>query len=82
MRLLDEDSDRTIKSLALYLTPKEAESARNALENLLAWHAQGNIEHVHLDDREYEHHLTLVLYTPEQAGAFQERWRRLIVEDE
>jgi hypothetical protein len=81
VRLLDEDSDRTIKSLALYLTPKEAQKARNALDELLAWHESSKIEHVHLDDTEYEHHLTLVLYTPEEAERFQERWRRLIVED-
>jgi hypothetical protein len=39
------------------------------------------MEHIHLDDREYEHHLTLVIYWPERADEFQPRWRRLIVED-
>jgi hypothetical protein len=81
VRLLDEDSDRAVKSLALYLTPKEAQKARKALDELLASHESGKVEHVHIDDSEYEHHLTLVLYTPEQADRFQERWRRLIVED-
>jgi hypothetical protein len=81
MRLLDEESDRTVKKLALYLTPKEAEEVRKALDSLLSDAERGKMEHVHLNDREYEHHLTLVIYWTERADEFQPRWRRLIVED-
>jgi hypothetical protein len=81
MRLLDEDSDRALTSLALYLKPKEAERVRNELDRLIRDAERGRVDHVHVDDHEYEHHLTLVLYTPERADEFQPRWRRLILED-
>jgi hypothetical protein len=82
VRLLDEDSDRALSRLALYLTPHEAERIRQELDRLIRGAERGRLEHTHVDDGEYEHHLTLVLYTPERVGEFQPRWRRLILEDE
>jgi hypothetical protein len=81
VRLLDEDSDRTLTSLALYLTPKEAQRVQKELDRLIQAAEKGRLDHVHVDDREYDHHLTLVLYTPERADEFQPRWKRLILED-
>ncbi len=80
VRLLDEDADRALARVVLYLTAREAEEVRNALDDLLSDAEKGRLEHVHVDDREYEH-LTLVLYAPERAGEFQPRWKRLIVDD-
>jgi NAD(P)H-dependent FMN reductase len=81
MRLLDEDSDRALKKVALYLTVAEARKVRKALDQLGARLEAGRVEHVHVDDREYEHHLTLVLYSPDDADSFEPRYRRLIRED-
>jgi hypothetical protein len=82
MRLLDEETDRTLRKLALYLTPEEAREVRDALEQLLIDRETVRLEHVHVDDREYEHHLTLVVYTAEQVDELQPRYRRLIIDDQ
>ena len=82
MRLLDETADRALTKLALYLTPEEAREARAALASLLAAHERGRLDHHHLDDGEYQHHLTFVVYTPERADEFQPRYRRLIIDDQ
>ena len=81
VRLLDEDSDRALTRLALYLTAKEAKQMGKALEDLAIRLEEGRPDHVHVDDREYEHHLTLVLYSPDDLDGLQPRYRKLILED-
>lgn len=81
MRLLDEEADRPLAKLALYLTPKEAEKLQRAEGARGAGFACDRLEHTHISGQEHEHHLTLVVYEPGRAVEFQPRYRRLIAED-
>ncbi len=45
MRPLDDDSDRTLSRLALYLTPEEAERMRQELDRLIRGVERGRLEH-------------------------------------
>jgi hypothetical protein len=46
MRMLDTDGDRSVHQLQLYLTPREAQELRTALDRLLADPEANEHEHV------------------------------------
>ena len=77
MRILDVDSDRAMANISIYLTPSEAKEMLGYLEQLVS-HPEGH--HIHLNDQEYEHEITVAVYTADNLGEFDERSRRLIAE--
>ncbi len=78
MRILDQDSDRALARVTLYLTSSEAAEMRDSLASLLQDPA-GRHEHVASED--YAKEVTLCVYTPGESEGFSERSRTLINDD-
>jgi hypothetical protein len=79
MRILDEDSDLALRHIVVLLTNKEAIELRDDLTRIIA--QNNSLEHVHIDDMEYEHEVTLSLYKEGHLSCFHERIKKLIRED-
>jgi hypothetical protein len=80
MRILDQDSDKATSNVLLLLTSQEASELRDELERLLQ--SGHDEDHGHIDDRDYEHEITIVLYTDDKTSKFNERVKKLINQDE
>lgn len=78
MRMLDEDGDRKVDRLTLYLTQAEAEELRDSLEGVLKG-PRGN--HAHIPSADFQKEVTIVIYDDGQLDEFDERSKRLILED-
>jgi len=80
MRILDQDNDKATKNVLILLTPEEAAELRDDLERML----QGNIfqEHTHINDKEFEHEMTVAIYDASELEFFDERTKKLVLEDE
>lgn len=76
VRILDVDSDRSLGSIGIYLTPEEASQLVGQLQDLLD-HPDNN--HAHLNDAEYQHEITVSVYTPSNIRFYDERSKRLIL---
>lgn len=80
MRILDEDSDKAIKNILILLTPEEASELRDDLERMLQKNASD--EHTHINDMEFEHEMTVAIYSSGEIDSFNERSKKLILNDE
>jgi len=79
MRLLDETSDKSINNLTLLLTKAEAIQFIGYLELLTEDDIGG---HYHLSNKDYSKEITLVLYDENDISLFNERYKKLIIDDE
>jgi hypothetical protein len=78
MRILDVSTDNKLQNICVYLTPAEAKQMLGYLEDLIA----GKIEHhAHLNDDSFDHEITLAIYTMDNLDEFDERSKRLILEE-
>ena len=80
MRFFDNDNNKAVKNLTLYLTINEAKELLSDLQANLDNY--GKNYHSHIYDESYNHELTVVLYDKENLKAFDERSVKLIVNDE
>lgn len=80
MRILNEDSNKSMKNALLLLTLQEASELRDDLERLISQKIFN--DHSHLNDSDYEHELTIALYDSGNIGEFNERTKKLILHDE
>ena len=80
MRILNEDSNKSIKNALLLLTVQEASELRDDLERLISQKIFN--DHSHINDSDYEHELTIALYNPDNIEEFNERTKKLISHDE
>ncbi len=78
MRLLDEDGGKRLERVILYLTQSEAEQLKNDLEQLLLKPSQ---YHAHVSGDDYQKEVTVTIYQPGQLEGFEERSKKLILED-
>jgi hypothetical protein len=79
MRILDEDGDKPLNAVIVYLTKTEAAELRDSLELILA-DPIGRHEHVSSDD--YRKEVTICIYDKDHLDEqFHERSRKLILED-
>jgi hypothetical protein len=79
VRILDEDNDKSLSAIILYLTKSEASQLRDYLEQVLA-HPIGRHEHVSNSD--YTKEVTICIYDPDHLDEnFHERSKKLILED-
>jgi hypothetical protein len=79
MRILDEDNDRSLKRITLFLTADEANSLYNQLGKLLS---KPKTHHLHVEDENFEREITLAIYSASDLLKFDERSRKLIEKDE
>jgi RHS repeat-associated protein len=78
MRILDEEADRALNRVTIYLTRDEARELRDSVDSLLQ---RGRDDHEHVSALDQSKELTVCLYNPANVAAFSERSRRLILED-
>jgi len=79
MRILNNENEGPLKDITLFLTKEEATELKDDLEKLIK--NIGNNEHVHINDKEYVRELTVTLYNPNNLNHFDERSKKLILED-
>jgi len=78
MRVLNGDTDTSVKSISIYLTMSEAKQMLGYLEQLVD---DSYNDHFHLNDDSYEHEITLVAYNQSDLTAFDARSKVLIEQD-
>lgn len=80
MYMLDDESNKRIRSLTLLLTKDEIKQllgyARQLLED------KPSSDHYHLSTEDYQKEITLCLYEPTKIENFQPRIQKLILLDE
>jgi hypothetical protein len=79
LRILDVENDKALNDVTLYLTISEAKELLGDLQDLI--NKFGRNEHAHINDTEFNHELTLVLYDEQNLVGFDERSKKLIKED-
>lgn len=77
MRILDEDSDRPLSRVTLYLTIDEARELRSTLDAVFQDHSR----HEHISSNDYDKQITVCVYDTSALQGFTERSKRLILED-
>jgi hypothetical protein len=78
VRILDQDSDKSINAVIIYLTQAEAGELRDSLEQIIA-DPVGRHEHVSSSDNAKE--ITVCLYDVNKLEQFDLRSKKLIQED-
>jgi len=81
MRMLDMATQQPLRNVIVYLTREEAIQVRSALDQLLAITDDAVAEHIHINDSEYRHELTLTIYTKANIDKFDARSRQLLLEE-
>jgi len=76
MRIHDDESDRTLDSVTLFLTRSEAEYLQGLLPDLLA-----GTHHGHVSSADFEKELTVCVYDPGVLEGFSDRAKRIILDD-
>jgi hypothetical protein len=79
MRILDIENNKVSKNITLYLKLEEARKLADDLHRLIDNY--GNNEHTHINDCDYTHEITVVLYNENNIIDFNERSRKLIIAD-
>ena len=78
MRILNNENAGPLKDITLFLTKEEATELKDDLERLIK--NIGNNEQ-HINDIEYFRELTVTLYNPNNLNHFDERSKKLKLED-
>jgi hypothetical protein len=80
MRIYNVDSDKKVNKVILYLTADEAKVMKDSLEAVL-----GNSKkhhHEHIPDSDFQNEITVCIYKEDDLTSFDERSRKLILNDE
>jgi len=80
MRILDTKNDKALKNICIYLTKVEAQELLDDITAMLETDEKDY--HVHVNDLQYVHELTLAIYDEEDVSLFDERSKKLIQIDE
>lgn len=79
MRILDNETDKKLDSVMLFLT-------RTELQQLLGYATQllekPSCDHCHLTNDDYQKEITICIYEPGKANNFDKRTQKLIECDE
>ncbi|MDL2225932.1 hypothetical protein LJC20_07075 [Eubacteriales bacterium OttesenSCG-928-M02] len=79
MRILNEDNNSAIKNLTILLEYHEATELFDSLSAMIK-DCQKH-EHEHINDKEYEHEITIAIYDENNISTFNPRMVQLIKED-
>ncbi len=79
MRILDDEYDRRLDSIILFLTREELGQLGGYVQQLLE---DQNCDHVHLSSQAYHKEITLCIYDPNDTEKFDKRIQKLIQADE
>ena len=79
MRILDENTDKSVNAVIIYLTKSEASEMRDSLAQILA---DPIGRHEHVSNSDYTKEVTICIYDPDHLDEhFHERSKKLILED-
>lgn len=79
MRIYDQENDKTLQDLILCLTKNEAIELRDSINAMLK---NKNFDrHEHIDDEEFCHELSIMIYDMDNLTNINERLIRVIKED-
>jgi hypothetical protein len=74
MRIIEEKSMKSLKSILIMLTPSEASELASSIRSIDP--TKG--EHIHVDDLEYAREITIAIYTDQNEHFFTKEIRDLI----
>jgi hypothetical protein len=80
MRIYNLDLDTKVNKVILYLTPEEAQEMKHALEQVMS--DSKKYHHKHILDNEYKREITICIYKEDNLSSFDERSKKLILNDE
>lgn len=78
MRILDDESDKKLDTVTLFLTKEEILQLRSDLDHLIA---KPKLNHTHLSSEDYKKEITVCVYDEEDLEGFHPRSIKLIKED-
>ena len=78
MRILDDESDKKLDNISIFLTKEEAIQLRGYLNQLLE---NTGLQHSHLSSIDYQKEITICLYDEGKLDNFNQRSIKLIKED-
>ena len=78
MRILDQDTNKPLERIIVYLTLAEAREMNDKIESLLA---SDGVHHEHVPSDNYQKEITLTIYENRPIESFDERSRQLIKDD-
>ena len=79
MRILDNDNDKALKNLTIYLKVCEAKELLGDLQRLVK--NSNDYGHAHINDEEFIHEITLVVYDESDLKGLNNRSKKIISED-
>ena len=79
MRILDDESDKKLDSVSIFLTKEEAIQLRGYLTQLLD---NSKLQHSHLSSADCQKEITICLYDEKHLENFHSRSIKLIQKDE
>jgi hypothetical protein len=78
LRILDDESDRKLDNVSIFLTKEEAVQLRGYLNQLLD---DSKLQHCHLSSKDYQKEITICLYDEKNLESLNQRSIKLIKED-
>jgi hypothetical protein len=81
MRIYNEDTDKKVNKVILYLTPDEAQELKDSLELIINNNEKHNHEHVADREDDFKREITVCIYREDNLSSFDERSRKLILND-
>lgn len=81
MRIYNLDTNQKANKVILYLTPEEAQEMKDSLELIIA---DKKHQHEHISEREngFKREITVCIYRDDNLSTFDERSKKLILNDE
>ena len=78
MRILDDESDKKLDNISIFLTKEEAIQLRGYLNQLLD---NSKLQHSHLSSSDYKKEITICIYDLNNLEHLSKRSKTLILED-
>lgn len=79
MRILDEQSDKKLDTISIFLTEEEAVQLRGYLDQIID---NPKLQHAHLSSEDYKKEITICIYDKKDLEGFHPRSIKLIQKDE
>lgn len=79
MRILDEESGRSLDRVTIYVTNREALELKDSLEIVIG--SNEDARHEHISSEDYQKEITVCVYDPAVLENFSERSKKLLLED-
>lgn len=78
MRFLNQENGQSMNDILVLMTYQEACEIRDDLERLILSNKMN--DHSHITDAEFKHELTLSIYNENELDGYQEKIKKLILD--